>query len=85
MRYAKVKKAASVRSVPDGLRHSYASYRLPLLGGHLDALAGEMGNSVREIVGHYRKVTSRTTAEEWFKIFPPDGFPEKVKAWMASR
>jgi integrase len=85
VRYAKVKKAASVRSVPDGLRHSYASYRLPLLGGHLDALAGEMGNSVREIVGHYRKVTSRTTAEEWFKIFPPDGFPEKVKAWMASR
>ena len=42
---------AEVQSIYDGFRHSYCSYRIRQLGGNLDLLAEEMGNSPTEIVG----------------------------------
>ncbi len=47
-------------------RHSYASYKLPLLKGKLDKLAEEMGNSVQVLRNHYLgKVTPKDVKRFW--------------------
>lgn len=53
----------------NALRHSYGSYRLPVLG---DAarLALEMGNSPQMIFQHYRELVKPTAAAEYWKIAP---------------
>jgi integrase len=58
--------------VPNGLRHSYGTYRLALGGISLDEVAREMGNSARMIETHYRAKAKRVKlrAQEWFGIFP---------------
>ena len=54
----------------DVLRHSYGTYRLPLLKS-ADALALEMGNSAEVIFRHYRRPMDEATAADFFKILPP--------------
>lgn len=53
----------------DGLRHSYASYRLAILND-IQALALEMGNSAKMIHDHYLDLKHEDEAEEWFAIRP---------------
>ena len=68
---AKVRRKANISHWPkDVLRHSYASYILPL---HPDvhALAAKMGNSVAVIHKHYRRPVRAELAHEFWKILPP--------------
>jgi len=55
----------------DVLRHSYGTYRLPILKS-ADALALEMGNSPDVIFRHYRRPMSEATALAYFSILPHD-------------
>ncbi len=53
----------------NGLRHSFGSYRLPILG---DAarLALDMGNSPAMVFKHYREVVKPKVAEKYWNIRP---------------
>lgn len=53
----------------DVLRHSYGTYRLPIIKS-ADALALEMGNSPDVIFRHYRRPMTETTAQAYFEIMP---------------
>jgi integrase len=53
----------------DILRHSYGTYRLPIVKS-ADALALEMGNSPDVIFRHYRRPVSQTSALAYFAIVP---------------
>ncbi len=83
-RYEKLRRVAQVRSVQDGLRHSYASYRVKVTGD-LKNTALEMGNSEREIINHYRRVSSTGDATAWFNIRPPADFIAKLHIWHSRR
>ena len=76
---------AGVQSIYDGFRHSYCSYRIRQLGGNLDLLAEEMGNSPSEIVHSYRRNVSDEAAEGWFSTMPPENYTELITAALASR
>jgi integrase len=71
---------AKLRVVYDGFRHSYASYRVRQLGGSLDKLAEEMGNSPREIINSYKRNVRDEDAAAWFTLRPPVGYAELVRA-----
>jgi hypothetical protein len=53
----------------DILRHSYGTYRLPILKS-AEALALEMGNSPDVIFRHYRRPMSEATASTYFDVRP---------------
>jgi integrase len=53
----------------DGLRHSYASYRLAIIQ-NIPQLTLEMGNSVRVVHDHYLDHKHEDEAREWFAITP---------------
>ena len=53
----------------NGLRHSYASYRLSVLQD-AGKLALEMGNSPAMLFQHYRELVATADATAWFAIFP---------------
>jgi integrase len=53
----------------NGARHSYGSYRLPVLGS-LDLLALEMGNSAQEILHAYRELVHPDRVPEYWAIEP---------------
>ena len=74
-----------VKSIYDGFRHSYASYRIRQLKNNLPELALEMGNSPREIVNSYKRNVTDAQAEEWFSIMPPPDYAEKVSAALRLR
>ncbi len=61
----------AVKWIHDGLRHSYASYRLALTND-CPALAEEMGNSVRIIKEHYLERRHEDEATAYFAIRPAD-------------
>ena len=65
------RKAGFLKWPPDVMRHSFGTYRLPILKS-AEALALEMGNSPDVIFGHYRRVTDEATAATYFKIRPAD-------------
>jgi hypothetical protein len=50
-------------------RHSYGSYRLAILGGDMQKLAYEMGNSVKMIKRNYNNPRPIRQAREYFGIF----------------
>jgi integrase len=52
------------------LRHSYISYRLPIVKS-ADQVALEAGNSPAIIFKHYRELATENDAKEWFAIMPP--------------
>lgn len=66
---ALIAEAAGVPWKSNGLRHSYASYRLALTED-VPSLALEMGNSPAMIFAHYLDVKHREEAEEWFATVP---------------
>ncbi len=53
----------------DILRHSYGTYRLPIIKS-ADALALEMGNSPDVIFRHYRRPVNEAIALAYFEIIP---------------
>ncbi len=67
----------------NGYRHSYTSYRLMHLNYNYSALAAELGNSEQEILRSYRRKTTREEADAWFAVEPPEGYEEKVAAYLA--
>jgi len=73
---------ANVKSVYDGCRHSYASYRIRQLKGNLAELAAEMGNSPAEIVDSYKRNVTDAEAEAWFSQMPPKSYVELVRAFL---
>jgi integrase len=79
-----LRKRTGVRSIYDGLRHSYASYRFRQLKD-LSQLAEEMGNSPREIIASYKKNVTDGMAKEWFSIMPPPDYCEQVRAVLKLR
>ena len=94
------KKATKVRqkSDPDapplrwkinGLRHSYASYRVAETED-VARVSLEMGNSPQKIFSNYRKVVTKARAMEWFSILPggvaqppEEGTSEKIVQFRA--
>ena len=77
---------ANVRSIYDGFRHSFASYRIKQLKGNLPELAAEMGNSPREIIDSYKRNVTDEQARVWFnEILPPDDYSARIKAALALR
>jgi integrase len=64
-----------LKMVYNGLRHSYATYRLAIVQS-ADQVALEMGNSPRKLFQNYRELTTRAQAERWFSVMPVA--PEKI-------
>jgi integrase len=62
-------KIIEVESVDNGLRHSYASYRLASVKS-ADQVALEMGNSPRKLFANYREITTEAEARRWFSVMP---------------
>jgi integrase len=54
----------------DVLRHTYGSCWLAIHQNR-PLLAEHMGNSVRIITKHYKRMVSRGQADAWFGVFPP--------------
>jgi len=77
-RFAALRSAAGVRPIQDGLRHSYASYRIKQLSGNYEALAQEMGNSPEEITRSYKRGVSLEESAKWFGIIPPRWYRKKI-------
>jgi integrase len=59
----------------NGLRHSYASYRLALVED-VAKVSLEMGNSPQKVFSNYRKVVTKSQAAAWFAVTPST--PENV-------
>jgi integrase len=55
--------------VEDILRHSYASYWLPKYN-HRGQLAEQMGNSIKTIKDHYKKVVKSSDVDAFWNILP---------------
>jgi integrase len=71
-RYNVGAKAANRPQIPridNGLRHSYASYRLAIKKD-VAAVALEMGNSPRKLFQNYRELVTAAEAKRWFATFP---------------
>ena len=75
---AALRAKAGVKSIYDGLRHSYASYRIRHLKGNLPELAQEMGNSPSEIINSYKRNVTDADADKWFNIMPPKDYAELI-------
>jgi integrase len=59
----------------NGLRHSYASYRLAMVED-VAKVSLEMGNSPQKVFSNYRKVVTKSQATAWFAVMP--AVPENV-------
>lgn len=60
-----------IRRPANGLRHSYGSYRLPVLKSAA-ALAIEMNNSEAEIWRDYHELAAPAEVQAWWNIYPAD-------------
>jgi integrase len=80
-----LRKKAEVRSITDGYRHSYASYRIRQLKGDLVKLAEEMGNSPEELIASYKRNVTDATADAWFNVLPPTGYNKLIKGVLKLR
>jgi hypothetical protein len=78
-----LRKKAGVKSIYDGLRHSYASYRIRQLKGNLPELAQEMGNSPKEIINSYKR--NVTDADAWFNVMPPENYAEIIYTYIQNQ
>jgi integrase len=83
MKYLREK--AEVPAISDGLRHSYASYRIRELKGGLEEVAAEMGNSPRQLIGHYKRNVTDDAAKAWFNCMPPEGYAEAIESALSLR
>ena len=59
--------APDFRWKANGLRHSYASYRLAIVED-VAKVSLEMGNSPQKIFSNYRKVVTKSQATAWFSV-----------------
>ena len=73
-----VREKAKAPAIIDGFRHSYASYRIRVLKGSLEEVAAEMGNSPRQLIGHYKRNVTDEAAKAWFNCMPPEGYAETI-------
>ena len=73
-----VREKAKAPAIIDGFRHSYASYRIREVKGSLEEVAAEMGNSPRQLIGHYKRNVTDEAAAAWFKSMPPVGYAETI-------
>jgi integrase len=80
-----VREKAEVPAISDGLRHSYASYRIRELKGNLEEVAAEMGNSPRQLIGHYKRNVTDEAAAAWFNCMPPEGYAEAIHSALSLR
>ncbi len=74
-RYNLEAKTASRPPIPrinNGLRHSFASYRLAVTKDTA-AVALEMGNSPRKLFQNYRELVTAADARRWFAVMPKGG------------
>jgi integrase len=74
-RYNAGAKAANRPQIPrinNGLRHSFASYRLAI-SKDAAAVALEMGNSPRKLFQNYRELVTAAEAKRWFGVMPTAG------------
>jgi integrase len=62
----------------NGLRHSYASYRLAELKDP-QRVALEMGNSANMLFSNYREIVTESQAAQWFGIQPPEEHKNIIK------
>ena len=53
----------------NGLRHSYASYRLAVMED-VSKLSLELGNSPQKVFSNYRKVVTKSRENRWFGVLP---------------
>jgi hypothetical protein len=83
-RFKKLRQAAGVKDVYNGLRHSYASFRYRILNDP-DKVALEMGNSREEFFRSYRRNVTDAQAQEWFAVNPPKGYSQKIARLLKSR
>jgi integrase len=60
----------------NGLRHSYASYRLALIED-VSKVSLELGNSPQKVFSNYRKAVTKSQANAWFGVLP-----EKRASWQ---
>jgi hypothetical protein len=68
-RMRKVADTAKVERKRNGLRHSFASYRLAQIK-NIDQVALEMGNSAKMIFKCYRELVTDSAAKEWWSVKP---------------
>lgn len=59
----------SIKSVHNGLRHSFGSHRLAVLKSP-DQVAYEMGSSKQMVFKHYRRVVEEAQGLRWFSLHP---------------
>jgi integrase len=64
-----VKEQKAVKWRPNGLRHSFASYRFAETGD-AGRVAGELGNSAAIVHRHYRELVKPADAKTWFNVKP---------------
>ena len=67
----------------NALRHSYGSYRMPILK-NANELALEMGKSPAMIFRHYRELVKPAEAEKFWAIMPPKDYAEKMAKALAA-
>lgn len=65
----KLTRKAGLTSRPNGLRHSFGSYRVAWIKDPA-VVAYEMGNTPGMVFKHYRRVVGEAEAKRWFAIFP---------------
>ncbi len=53
----------------NGLRHSYSSYRMAVVGNPA-IVAEESGHSVATMKSHYRELRTKVEGEAWFAVMP---------------
>ena len=58
-----------IRRVHNGLRHSFATYRLAITQS-ADQVSLEMGNSPKKLFQNYRELATKAQAEKWFGVMP---------------
>lgn len=73
--------AAGIKSVHNGLRHSFCTYRLADIQSAAQ-VALEAGNSPTMLFRHYRALATQEEGKAWFSI-TPDASEEKVVSFAA--
>jgi len=61
----------TIPRVHNGLRHSFASYRLAILKSAAE-VSLEMGNSPQKLFANYRELVTESEAKRWFSVLPED-------------
>jgi integrase len=74
---AKEANGPQIPRIQNGLRHSFASYRLAIVKSAPE-VALEMGNSVKKLMKNYRELVTNADARRWFAVKPQQAKGKKV-------